>query len=366
MLRRSLALGMTGAAGVLLGAHGALGQTTPESAKPADAIPTPSHPASTPLKHIVFILRENHSYDNYFGTYKGGNGDTVGSRCADEHPDPPHLRKSALVNVTNGTKGRCHYEEADIPNYFAYARNFALCDNYFADFRGPSYPNYFMIMAAETPVMDNPKRVNRGDYDLPTIADRLDEKGIRWRNYDGGIKLVTLFKKLLGPNIVSPEQLASDAAEGQLAPMTWITPHIRNSEHPPYSIREGENWTVNRINMLMQGPQWSTMAIFVIWDEWGGFWDHVDPPVVEKEPGTLFTPAIRYGYRIPALVISPFAKKGHVSHTLYSHASVLRTIERVFDVPPLNTWDAGANDMLDCFDFEQPPRAPLLLPEREA
>ncbi len=139
-----------------------------------------------PIEHLVLILRENHSYDNYFGTYPAGNGTTIGPRCQDEHPDPPHGRKAALDGVTVGKRGECHYRDLDVPNYFAYAREFVLCDNYFADIRGPSIPNYFMLMAAQAPTPDNPKGDILGKYDLPTIADRLTEKGISWRNYAGG------------------------------------------------------------------------------------------------------------------------------------------------------------------------------------
>ena len=127
-------------------------------------------------------------------------------------------------------------------------------------------------------------------------------------------------------------------------------------------MKRGENWTVANVNAVMQGPLWRKSAVIIVWDEWGGFWDHVTPPLVENEPGTFN--AMRYGYRIPCLIISPHAKRGYVSHTLYSHMSVLRTIERIFGVPPLNERDAQADDLLDCFDFTQEPRVPVILKER--
>lgn len=327
---------------------------------------TAQNAAPTPIDHLVIILRENHSYDNYFGTYPDGNGKTAGRRCEDERPDPPHLRDHALQGVTVGVRGYCHYVQEDIPNYFAYAKQFVLCDNYFADILGPSYPNYFMLMAAQTPTLDHIREETRGRYELPTIADRLSDKSIPWRNYDGGIRMVTMFKRALGSGNIHPlNQFAVDAATGRLPAVSWLTPHIADSEHPPYSVRRGENWTVRQINAVMQSPVWPRSAILVVWDEWGGFWDHVKPPVVQKEKG-FFGQAIRYGYRIPCLVIAPHAKRGYVSRTLYSHASVLRTIEKVFDVQPLNEVDAVANDLLDCFDFTQTPREPVVLRERES
>ena len=317
-----------------------------------------------PIKHIVVILRENHSYDNYFGTFPQGNGKTAGWRCEDERPDPPHLREHALRGPSVDVRGYCHYREEDIPNYFTYAREFTLCDNYFADVLGPSYPNYFMLMAAQTPTLDHIRGDTRGKYDLPTIAGRLTEKSVTWRNYNGGIPLVSMFKNALASgNVVPLRTFEGDAAEGRLPSVSWLTPALADSEHPPASVKRGENWTVHMVNIAMRSPVWPECAIFIVWDEWGGFWDHVKAPVVEKEKG-FFGQTIRYGYRIPCLAINPYAKKGHVSHTLYSHMSVLRTIERLFDVSPLNERDAAANDLLDCFDFSQPPRPPLVLTER--
>jgi len=317
-----------------------------------------------PIKHVVVILRENHSYDNYFGTFPQGDGKTAGGRCEDERPDPPHLREQALRGSYADIRGYCHYLEEDIPSYFAYAREFVLCDNYFADVLGPSYPNYFMLMAAQTPTLDHVRGETRGRFDLPTIADRLTDKGVTWKNYDGGVRLVSMFKNALASgNVVPLRTFAEDAAGGRLPSVSWLTPALADSEHPPSSVKRGENWTVRHVNAIMRGPAWPDCAIFVVWDEWGGFWDHVKPPIVEKEKG-LFGQTIRYGYRIPCLVISPYARKGHVSHSLYSHVSVLRTIERLFDLPPLNERDAAANDLLDCFDFSQAPRPPLVLTER--
>ncbi|MBI3826307.1 MAG: hypothetical protein HY294_09950 [Candidatus Rokubacteria bacterium] len=341
----------------------AAGAAAALAAGPGIARPRRAGAATTPIEHLVIILRENHSYDNYFGAFPGGDGKTVGARCLDENPDPPHLREHALRGVVVGGNGYCHYREEAVPNYWAYARAFTLCDNYFGEVRGPSVPNYVMLMAAQTPMLDNPPR-GSGRLEIPAITDRLDERGVEWANYSGGIFMVSMFKNAFASGRIRPEfAFDAAAAAGRLPAVTWLTPSLGDSEHPPASVRRGENWTVARINALMQGPQWPRCAVLVVWDEWGGFWDHVKPPVVEKEPG-FFGQAVRYGYRIPCLVIGPHARRGHVSHTLYSHVSVLRTIERLFDVKPLTERDASANDLLDCFDFRQEPRAPLVLPLR--
>ncbi|MBI3453210.1 MAG: hypothetical protein HY057_10385 [Rhodospirillales bacterium] len=323
--------------------------------------------AKTPIEHLIVILRENHSYDNYFAEFPGGNGAAIAPRCKDTHPDPPHNRRAALLSSAIDERGYCQYREEDIPNYWAYAREYVLCDNYFADILGPSIPNYFPLMGAEPPFLDNPRSRTKNQFRTPTIADQLSARGIGWRNYDDGIVMVSMFK---GPfasgNIVAGDRFMGDARGGRLSAVSWLTPSIRDSEHPPHSVRRGEDWTVRRINAVMQGPQWARSAILIVYDEWGGFWDHVAPPAIEFEPAAQGAPApIRYGYRVPCLVVSPYARRGAVSHTLYSHASVARTIGRIFDLPPLGRYDAAANDLLDCFDFAQKPRAPLILAPRD-
>src|SRR5205807_6998831 len=127
----------------------------------------------------------------------------------------------------------------------------------------------------------------------------------------------------------------------------------KGSEHPVSSSCLGENWTVQQINAIMQGPLWNSTAIFVTWDDAGNFYDHVPPPA-GPEPFSL-------GVRVPLLIISPYAKAGYVSHTQYDASSVLRFIEERFGLPSLNGRDAVANDMLDSFDFAQSPLPPLIL-----
>jgi len=335
-----------------------------------------AEPATLPIKRVVVILRENHSYDNYFGTFPQGNGQTAGGRCEDERPDPPHLREHALRGSYVDIRGYCHYREADIPNYWAYAREFVLSDNYFADVLGPSYPNYFMLMAAQTPTLDHIRGQTRGKYDLPAITDRLTEKGVTWRNYDGGLPLVSMFKNAVASgNVVPLRTFAEDAAEGRVPSVSWLTPALADSEHPPASVRRGENWTVGQVNALMRSRVWPECAIVIVWDEWGGFWDHVKPPVVEKEKG-FFGQVIRYGYRIPCLVISPYARTGFIDHQTLSFDAYVKFIEDDFlggarldprtdgrpdPRPSVRETAPQLGSLLADFDFSQAPRGPELL-----
>jgi phospholipase C len=169
-------------------------------------------------------------------------------------------------------------------------------------------------------------------------------------------------------NIQRSASYFRDAAAGTLPSVSWIVPNQRNSEHPPASIRAGQAWVTKIVNAAMQGPDWSSTAIFLSWDDWGGFYDHVMPPTVNGQG---------YGLRVPGLVISPYARTGYVDHQQLSTDSYLKFIEDDFlhgmridpltdgrpDGRPFVAEEApGLGDLRNDFDFRQPPRAPVLLP----
>jgi phospholipase C len=142
--------------------------------------------------------------------------------------------------------------------------------------------------------------------------------------------------------------------------VSWLIPDFPLSEHPTVgalsvSVCEGENWTVDQINAIMQGPDWPTTAIVLTWDDFGGFYDHVAPPQADE---------FGYGPRVPLIMISPYVKQGVVSHTVYEFASVLQLMETRFNLKPLTTRDTTANSLLDTFDFTQAPAPPLIRPLR--
>jgi len=127
------------------------------------------------------------------------------------------------------------------------------------------------------------------------------------------------------------------------------------SERPPASVCTGENWTVQMLNALMRGPDWSSTAVFLTWDDFGGFYDHVTPQQLDS---------FGLGFRVPLLVISPYAKKGYIDHTPYEFSSMLRFAEDILGLAPLTKRDKGANNMFNAFDFTQKPRVPLVLRQR--
>ncbi|HZU97426.1 MAG TPA: alkaline phosphatase family protein, partial [Planctomycetota bacterium] len=137
-------------------------------------------------------------------------------------------------------------------------------------------------------------------------------------------------------------------AAGNAGNVTWIKPTTKYSEHPALSeVTQGADWTKQIVNAIGASQYWQDCAIFITWDDFGGFYDHVPPPQID---------AVGLGFRVPCLVISPYAKKGAIDSTLYEHSSLLKFAERVFDIPPMTARDAASADMTDAFDFTQTPR----------
>lgn len=312
----------------------------------------------------MIFVQENHSFDSLFAGFEGADGLAHGGVCTDQTADPDHSHAAALQpNGLAGPSGDCHYTEAQIPNYWRVARAFTLCDNFFTEVRGPSAPNYFMLTSAQSPIVDAP----RSDIcppvcaDVPALPDRLIEKGLTWADYGG---IFERYPHLAGrPEIISDQsRFLADAQAGSLPHVTWLISYFDLSGHPPASLCIAENWMVRVLDAIMQGPHWNSTAVFLTWDDWGGFYDHVEPPVLEKWADD--TP-FRLGHRVPCTVVSPYVKAGYISHQQHSHLSLLKFVETLFALEPLTERDAQASDMLDCFDFAQPPLPALELDERE-
>lgn len=314
-----------------------------------------------PIQHVVVIFKENHGFDNYFGTFPGANGTTMTHSPNPPLQDPDHRHK-AWLNRAQGAV-REQFLESDIPAYFAYARQFTLCDNYFTDVAGPSTPNHLMVLTADSPIIDNPS--GNPVYDLPSLPASLDAAGLNWGNYGG--YAFGLIKALAGRPQLSSNQFATDAKTGKLPAVSWVYGPHAFSEHPPDppdrganppvgNVTNGMQWTVDQVNAIVQGGLWPQTAIFITWDDWGGWYDHVNPPEVEKwTDGTQF----RFGSRVGCLVLSPYAKAGYISKVQHSHVSLIKFCENTFGLPTLNARDKAADDMSDCFDFTQkPPPAP--------
>jgi phospholipase C len=317
---------------------------------------------SSPIKHVVIIVKENHGYDNYFGAFPGGNGTTMPRSPNPPPADPDHRHAAWLTRDT--TAPRVQFQQQDIPRYWEYGSQFTLCDNYFTDVAGPSTPNHLMLIMADSPLINNPKtnyRKHPGPpvYDQPSLPSQLDAAGLSWRNYNG---YAFEFIKYTAGHNRQWKEFAADAAAGNLATVSWLYADGALSEHPADTAAEkkagagdvtkGMQWTVDQVSAALSSSLWPEIAIFVTWDDWGGWWDHVTPPELERwTDGTQF----RLGGRVGCLVISPFAKKGYVSHAQHSHVSLVKFCETTFGLPSLNARTKASDGMEDCFDFSQVP-----------
>jgi phospholipase C len=377
------------------------------------------------IQHIVFIIKENRSFDNYFGQFPGADGATTGTISTGQQialghtPDQTtrdidHGWKSATTAIDNGKMDKfdtipggsqngdyLSYTQmgpTDIPAYWSYATNFVLADRMFSSLEGPTFPNHLYIVAAQAAqVISNPKNFNPGNiswtnwgcdalpqvyvttlnsagkqankfpcFDVTTIADLLETAGVSWKFYAPpqgvfGYQYSVLNainhirnSSLWSEHVVNNTNFITDAMNGNLPAVSWIVTGP-GSEHPPTSTCFGENTTIGQINAIMQGPNWPTTAIYVAWDDFGGFYDHAAPPVADQ---------YGLGPRVPLLIISPYAKAGYVSHTQYEFASIIKFIENRFGLPALTGRDAAANDTTDSFDFTQAPRSGLIMQPR--
>lgn len=375
------------------------------------------------IQHIVFIIKENHSFNNIFGTFPGVTGATSGpvsdgsiiplNHLTDEVRDMGHnwndqltainggkMNQFDLVNLGNidgDYKSMGQYYQTDIPNYWAYAQTFALSDQTFSSIHAETFPNrLYAIMAdsaeviynplgpgktqpstwgcdapaGSTVVTQNPQGVQSSVFPCfnnTTLGDELTDADITWTSYapiEGSNGYIYNTYNSINQirntdqwaeHVVDWHNFISDASSGNLPAVSWLVSDATDSEHPPYSLCTGENWTVQQINAIMQGPDWATTAIFLTYDEFGSFYDSA-PPANPDYYG--------YGVRVPMTIISPYAIPGFVDHTQYEFSSVLKFIETRFGLSSLTLRDADASDMTASFDFSQTPLPPLVLNTR--
>ena len=198
-------------------------------------------------------------------------------------------------------------------------------------------------------------------FEHSALTDLLDNQGISWRYYATAPNSIWTAPNAIhhiryGPdwaNVILPQtQILSDIAKGQLPSVSWVTPSGQASDHPWMNSGLGPSWVASIVNAIGTSQYWNTTAIFVTWDDWGGWYDHVPPPQVLvdcKQWGCGYV----YGFRVPLLVISPYAKPAYISHTDHDYGSILKFTEEVFNLGSLGYADAYADDLADCFNFNQ-------------
>jgi phospholipase C len=439
--------------------------------------------SSIPIEHFIFIIQENHSFDNYFGTYPGANGIPPGVALANYPGGPlvnkpyretrthisadlPHNWLACRVAWDNGamdgflwaeySQGSHYYgkgipvptpnpdlvkivkrkktsatlpvstladgeivsphgfvddEDDDapwvgaanedlanaaaiptgtpnwkkrpswvietlsymdgtvIPNYWAYAHQYTLCDAFFSSESGPSAPNHLYPIAAQCAGIvseDGLNSQNIAIYMFPSVINLLENARITWKYYSNThpdiegiwnpLPGFRQYAKRLGfrldEHLAQTVEFKHDVKNGALPQVCWITPSSDQSEHPPNDVQVGMWYVTRLINAIMESSYWNNCAIIVMWDESGGFYDHVPPRQVDE---------FGFGFRVPALVISPWSRSGQVIHTQYDLTSPLKLIETKFGLPALTARDASSNTMLECFDFNQTPLLPHII-----
>ena len=342
-----------------------------------------------PIKRVVLIVQENHSFDSYFGLFPGAdrfNLQTLLPRLPGEEPSvglihtkntqAPSLRERAYLKDfdtgradANGMVVMKYFNEGDIPNYWTYAKNFVLLDRLFGAVKVRySVPSHFYLIAATAEGwMTN--RMEKPYLTSKTMVDLFKEYSVSWKLYSGGsfnqltgapkdFDYILAFKQHKNDpqvikNIVPKNKIFEDIQKGTLSQFSWVFPEVGESEHPPNDIRKGMNHVTKIVNEIMKSNYWSDTAVFVIWDDFGGYYDHV-----KVDPTDKFGP----GPRVPGLVISAYSKKGFVDHTTYNTSSVLKFFQTLYNLPSLTDRDGKSANMLNAFDFKQKPREPLILP----
>ena len=337
------------------------------------------------IDHIIVVTMENRSFNHLLGWVPGVDGKQGGLSYVDSngvsHPtfrlptlhscqyaDPNHSFEGGRQEFNNGacdgwlrTPGNDlhaigYYVAADLPFFGKAAPEWLVLDRYFTPLMGPTYPNRVISLAAETDRLSNTTVPSV----LPTIWDRMLAAGLTGRNYGTNLVSSSLWGVKYASIIRPIGEFYSDAAAGNLPALSFVDPDFgkptSNSYHPPEDIRNAEAFMGAVYKAVTTGPKWNKSLLIITFDEWGGFFDHVPPPVAqvsqaEKNLGN--TDGLR-GFRIPTLLVSPFVKRKSVSSKVYDHSSVLKLIETRWNLQPLTIRDATANNLMDEIDLTIP------------
>lgn len=368
------------------------------------------------IKHVIVFMQENRSFDTYFGHLKQFDPtlDVEAEPATASNPDPTNPSKSiAAFHQTNtcevadlnhsvsgsnteydggamdgftkanvdpadptGSRTMGYHTQAEIPYYYGLADTFAIGDRYFASELGPTFPNRFFLLTGTSfghTTNDFPVDDPANAFTQKTVFETLDAAHVSWRVYFAEVPFAMIFgyvrKEAIG-HVFPIAQYFIDAAAGTLPQVSFVDPvfvgsnNTETDEHPTTNIQVGEKFSSAVINGLIQSPSWPTSALFFTYDEHGGFYDHVAPPSAVVPDNIRGDEKLdRYGFRVPVIVVSPYAKRHFVSHVVHDHTSILRFIETRFGLPALTARDAAADPMLEFFDFAHPTLAVPSLPD---
>jgi phospholipase C len=326
-------------------------------------------------RHSAFKVEYDHGRLDGF--------DKVFTRCTGRHQCPP-----------KDARAYGYAPRAEVKPYFAMAQQYGFGDRMFQSNQGPSFPahQYLLsgtseiapnspLLAAENPltaggrltggcdsppgslvVLINPKgRENKATYpcfEHLALPDLLEKKSLSWRYYGNhhhaglwnapdAIKSIRDSSSFKTDDVTPPRKVLTDIAQGRLANVSWVTPTGLESDHTGTNDGSGPSWVASVVNAVGGSRYWKDTVVFVVWDDWGGWYDHVRPPMYSS---------YELGFRVPLIVISRYAKKGYVSHRVHEFGSILKFIEANFDLGSLGATDARSDDLSDFFDYSQPPR----------
>jgi phospholipase C len=333
-------------------------------------------------------MMENRSFDHFLGWMPAADGRQAGLTFLDASGTPHNsARLTDFQNCsfgdpdhsyTGGRKeynnGACdgwrianaaddfsigYYTQADLQFFGPASQDWTVCDRYFAGILGPTYPNRIYQHSGQTDRISNTSTISK----LPTIWDSLDQAGLAGRYYFNDSAFLAIWgSKYAG--ISRPfSQFLTDCAAGNLAEVTYIDPKFVNEgagtsgdDHPHADVRNGEIFLNQIYNAVTSGPLWSKTLLVINYDEWGGFYDHVAPPLAPLPAAALAAGDTdgRLGFRVPNLIVSPWSRRNFVDRTQYDHTSVLNMIEWRWGLPSLSVRDASANNLALALDFSHP------------
>lgn len=345
-------------------------------------------PEECGIEHIIVVMMENRSFDHYLGWLPGADGKQAGLSFQDSngmpHPtfhlteyqtcnyqDPDHSYEGGRIQYNASACDGwlripgsdllpvSYYIQDDLAFYGKAVPGWTTFDRYFSAIMAETYPNRIYMHAAQTDRIHNSTVISA----LPTIWDGLAARGVTGKYYYGDIPFLTLWGPKYIPISRPFDAFLADCAAGTLPNVCFVDPRfggegqgISNDDHPTADIRNGQALLGQIYNAVTNSPCWKNTVLFINYDEWGGFFDHVPPPMAPipqadqlagNQDGLL-------GFRVPCVMISPFARRGYVSHTQYDHTSILNMIEWRWSLPPLTVRDATANNIAKALDFQNP------------
>jgi phospholipase C len=318
--------------------------------------------ARQPSKLVVFFM-ENHTADNLCSDVAGFDGDTSLAQAIDAHPDQPHDRQTWLHRDQHAVRER--YTRAQLPLMYSLMDEYTVCDRYFSDVGANSFPNHaFAIGADAGGSTSNPHRGTAPFLTHPGVMVSLDRAGKTWANYGHGFAFPYYTDAAMHANVRPHTQLAPDAAGGTLPDVSYVYGPAGRDFHPGHgsSMAASEQWLHAQVLAVAHGkradgsPLWDDVMMLITFDDWGGWADHVQPPVLESDADGPY----RMGSRVPMIVVGPYAKPRFVSHVQASHTSIVAYQERLYGLPPTNprTQARGESALSDTYDLTQTPLSP--------